>query len=109
MLTETTIYRELGLRDPEKWAAEARQRNQGSHLPKEEARVRRTGRTTRAIVSALVTISKGKPVVFQAHDQQYARYMANEARGFARRLGLNPRLIRMPGSDIRIVKDHGLP
>lgn len=83
---------------------------------KATAMTRGTGRSTQILIAALSELSEGKNVVIAAYDPKWEDKMANQARSWAKKLGLNPdgiqtkrRQRRAPDTeDVALYVDHYL-
>ena len=101
-MTERTIMQALELLPWAMWRGVAigenvkrmrRLYNPWDPTHKREALTRGTGRSTRILVEALVKVSKGRLVYISAWDFSWENKMVDQARMWADRLGLDPKLV----------------
>lgn len=98
-LSEATIRARLGLMDPDAYEAKVRadpdHRAVACQYPTEAAR--RTGRTTRMLVSALAAASAGKSVHVDGAYPAQTLALGEQARAWAARCGIDPKRIKVKG------------
>ena len=60
----------------------------------QEVGERRSGKTADLIVTVLERLQDGKPVTIVAHTARYAHHIITDIKAYARRLGLDDKLVR---------------
>lgn len=103
-VTVEAIRDRLGLRDPLEHRLDARWQMadiglRHDDVSQQEMLTRRTGRTTEMILHGLAHVANtGEPVLFVAVNKGLARAIAERAKDYAARLGLDPRRITASAS-----------
>lgn len=113
-LTAEEVQQRLGLLDPDIFALQAIHRNTQESQGDPELRLRdvprRTGRTKRILIGAMVELSKGNAVYVSASTLHGERQMLDEGRHMARILGLDPEMVKpLRLAHFHIAKDHDMP
>lgn len=113
-LTESDVMGRLGLRPWSEIRDEARTRatlEEGINYPRSwEATFRRSGRTWRMLVAAVVAASQGKVVVINSYSPHYSRDLRIQARKWCEECGIDCQLIWLGPPGVRLpdlyLQDH---
>jgi len=112
MMTEAEVMAKLELRPWEdilgeaRLEAERREALTGSHSSSR----RRSGRTWRMLVLAVVAASRGQTVTIEGHEDRYERQLRDQARDWCKRCGVDPELILLgkerKGATVYVTDHH---